>query len=71
MTAEDLATAQSAENFVRVRDIVGGPAPSTTRAALELEKKQYDSDQIWLGDARGRLRDAEQALDDAVNAATS
>lgn len=68
MTEEALEAALSAENFVRVRDITGGPAPATTREALTAEREQQATDRKWLDAARERLRDRDEARRDAVAA---
>ena len=66
MSGETLETALSAENFVRVRSIIGGPAPATTRKALGVQREQQASDRTWAENARGRLRERACMQRDAV-----
>jgi len=69
MSANDLAKALSAENFVMIRTIYGGPAPDETRAALDQQREAGRVDTDWLSKTRDRLGQANRALDDAVSAA--
>jgi len=69
MTEEELALALSAKNFVCVRDIIGGPAPARTRAALKVQVDLDESDQKWTASARSRLEAGQQMQDDAVTSA--
>lgn len=69
MTKEELKTALSAENFVRVRDIVGGPAPERTRAALKEQIEHDGVDGEWAKNVRGRLQAGQNLQNDAVAAA--
>lgn len=46
MSSEDLREALDARNFVRVRNIFGGPAPSETRRALEVEISKAHDDEV-------------------------
>jgi argininosuccinate lyase len=66
MSDEETAAAMSAENFVNVRTIYGGPAPSETRRALGVEENDLRKQRIWLADSRGRLDKANAALDNTV-----
>lgn len=58
----ELAGALSAENFVRVRSIHGGPAPEETRQALAAQRSQAARDREWLDETEGRLAAAAQTL---------
>jgi len=58
----DLATALSAENFVRVRTIHGGPSPEETRQALAAQRTEAARDLEWLDETEGRLAAAAQTL---------
>ena len=66
MTNEELAVSLSAENFVRVRDIIGGPAPATTRAALKDQLSHDEVDRKWAESARSRLQAGQQMQNDAI-----
>ena len=70
MSVAALETALSAENFVRVRNIIGGPAPATTRQALQVQRELQTSDEAWLENAFGRLRQREKMQRNAVTAVT-
>lgn len=69
MSAEELQKALSAENFVSVRNIYGGPAPSETRDALEQLGSAARVDANWLVNARASLQHADRVLVDAVESA--
>ena len=66
MTNEELTVSLSAENFVRVRDIIGGPAPARTRAALKDQLSHDEVDRKWAESARSRLQAGQQMQNDAV-----
>ena len=69
MTNEELVVALSAENFVRVRDIIGGPAPARTRTALQDQTGKDKADRQWVAHARNRLQAGQQMKNEAVAAA--
>lgn len=69
MTAEDLSLALSAENFVAVRNIFGGPAPGETARALAEHRKQEVADRNWSTNAGASLDRAKSTLSDAVKSA--
>ena len=69
MTAEQLSAALSAENFVAIRDIYGGPAPDETRKALDQQREAESADVEWTASARLRIESAAQALEEAATAA--
>ena len=54
--------ALSAEHFVRVRSVYGGPAPDRTRQALEVQRETACEDQAWLEGEVISLAAAHQAL---------
>ncbi|MEP6947118.1 MAG: argininosuccinate lyase [Acidobacteriota bacterium] len=62
MTAADLAVAVSPENFVNVRTIYGGTAPSETRRALEVEREHEIADDSWFVVRTNGLEDARAKL---------
>jgi len=66
MTVTDLDRTLSAENFVSVRTIFGGPAPEETRSALAQQEDASAVDENWTITARKRIREANQQLDAAV-----
>jgi len=69
MTAERLSTSLSAENFVSIRSIYGGPAPYETSKALDQQRETESADVEWTASARLRIESAAQALKGAVTAA--
>jgi len=68
LTAEDLHMALSAENFVSVRTIYGGPAPDETRSALDQQKDAAHEDEEWMATVRNGLQQADQLRRDVVRA---
>ena len=67
MTSEQLSAALSAENFVAVRGIYGGPAPDETRDALREQRDAEAADADWSVNFRDRLELAERNLRSAVD----
>ena len=68
LTAAEMRTALSAKNFVTVRDIFGGPAPTETQDAVAAARLSEKRSAEWLA---GKLRALEQSqaqLSDAVSA---
>lgn len=59
LTEDDLKNALSAENFVAIRTIYGGPAPSETKAALADQRVREEKDKSWYETARDLLNAAE------------
>jgi len=47
LTAVETRKALDPENFVRVRSILGGPAPEETRRAVEVERERERDDEDW------------------------
>lgn len=66
MSAGEMMAALSAENFVNVRTVYGGPAPSETRRALKTEKKIAHDNIKWLTEARASLDRSDQLLEQAT-----
>ena len=52
----------SAENFVAVRSIYGGPAPAETREALDEQRACEIEDDTWLENTQGKLGSAKEYL---------
>jgi argininosuccinate lyase len=57
-TEEELARIISARNFVEVRRIPGGPAPSETMRALGVSRELIHRDRAWLDGAQQKIEDA-------------
>jgi argininosuccinate lyase len=66
MTEEELAETLSAENFVRVRKIYGGPAPEETRRALSVEREYEAADEKWFTEKNEFLAQAREKLEKIV-----
>jgi argininosuccinate lyase len=58
----------SARHFVSVRRTSGGPAPSEMARAIGASRMLLESDARWIGDARGKLQRADEALTQAASA---
>jgi argininosuccinate lyase len=56
----------SARHFVEVRKTPGGPAPSEVARALCQSGELLERDSQWLGDARGKLQQADKQLTEAA-----
>lgn len=67
LSEEELTAAVSPENFVNVRTIYGGPAPSETRRALGVEREKQARDEEWFTSKRTALDEAEAGLNKLVN----
>jgi argininosuccinate lyase len=61
-----LARVLSARHFVEVRKTAGGPAPSEIAKALIASRSLLDDDRTWLGDARNKLKCADERLTEAA-----
>ena len=70
MSAGELAVTMSAENFVAIRTIYGGPAPGETRSALDQQRGAQAADADWTVEARERLNSARLLLREAVETAS-
>lgn len=66
MTEADLASAVSPENFVNVRTIYGGVAPSETKRALKVEREAETEDDSWYASSIDHLKIARENLEGVV-----
>ena len=66
MSADELAAAVSPENFVAIRTIYGGTAPSETRRALAVERENETVDEKWYSDRTEALAKAAETLEMTV-----
>ncbi len=66
LTDEELASALSADNFVKVRATYGGPAPTETEKALAEQREVEESDRVWLDGYLRQLSGASGELDAAI-----
>ena len=66
MTAEGLAAAVSPENFVNIRTIYGGTAPSETRRALGAERDHEIIDEQWFSSTNSAMETAAKSLSSAI-----
>jgi argininosuccinate lyase len=71
ITADELESALSAENFVNIRTIYGGPAPDETRSAMTEQREAETTDIAWSKAAKGHLERSEKMLAGRVAAAVS
>lgn len=71
MTEADLAVAVSPENFVNVRTIYGGVAPSETRRAVKVEREKELDDDSWYTESTDHLKIARENLDRIVQKKTA
>ena len=69
MDQSQLEASLSAENFVTVRDIHGGPAPVQTRDALTRQRDRERQDDAWASERRHLLQMAEHHRRTAIEAA--
>lgn len=67
MTDAELKAAVSPENFVSIRTIYGGTAPSETKRALTVERGFEVEDDAWLVETTDGLRLARENLARVVN----
>jgi argininosuccinate lyase len=70
LTAEELEMAVSAENFVNVRTVYGGTAPSETRRALSVEREAEIADDDWFTAKSSALENASRNLTATVKEIT-
>jgi argininosuccinate lyase len=68
VSEEQLRTALDPQNFVKIRTIVGGPAPEPLSAELERAEDQLTHDRLWIDQRRARIGDAHSQLEAAVSA---
>lgn len=69
LSQDDLRRALSAENFVAVRTVYGGPAASETRDALKSARIVEDEDKAWIAEKRRNLVNGSELLRAAISAA--
>lgn len=62
VSAEDVRDALDPEHFVRVRAVLGGPAPDETRRALSVEREREADDEAWHSATAGTLARASEKL---------
>jgi len=67
LSAEETKQAMSAENFVNIRKIYGGPAPEETRRALSIEREYESADEKWFTTANEFLENAADKLKKIVD----
>lgn len=67
MTAEETKNALSADNFVAIRTIYGGTAPTETRRALSVEREKAADDEKWFAEKEGNLNQAAANLSQTVD----
>ena len=66
LSEEELNAAVSPENFVNVRTIYGGTAPSETKRAVKVEREREVEDDTWFVTASDQLKIARENLDRIV-----
>ena len=62
LSPDDVRDALDPEHFVRVRAILGGPAPDETRRALAVERKREAEDESWHAAKAESLAQASERL---------
>ena len=70
VTIDQVTSALDPENFVKVRGILGGPAPAETRRAVALEREQEQDDEQWHERRQADLENYPQRLRTAVRSFT-
>lgn len=71
MAEDELNAAVSPENFVNIRTIYGGTAPSETKRALGVEREFEVEDDAWFVEVTDGLKLARENLDRAVKSRTN
>jgi argininosuccinate lyase len=66
MTADETKQSMSAENFVNIRTIFGGPSPEETRRALAVERESETADENWFTEKTEFLSSSKNNLDKIV-----
>jgi len=66
LTPDEVTKALDPENFVKVRGILGGPAPAETRRAVTLEREHEQDDEQWHETRQSDLENYPQRLRTAV-----
>jgi argininosuccinate lyase len=67
MSETEFLNALSAENFVAVRTIYGGPSPIETKSALLEQREAAKKDTQWHSNASRLLSDAETNLKESID----
>jgi argininosuccinate lyase len=62
ITKEEIRGALSAQNFVAVRTIPGGPAAEALEPEIERARERLAEDQRWLHEVKARLASANEAM---------
>jgi len=70
LTPDEVTKALDPENFVKVRGILGGPAPGETRRAVAFERDQEKDDEQWFKTRQAELENYPQRLRTAVHSFT-
>ncbi|MGZ4832817.1 MAG: argininosuccinate lyase [Terriglobales bacterium] len=68
-TREELLRALDADNFVRVRTVVGGPAPQAVNAQIDTARREQTHDSEWLVEKRQLLQRYPELIREAAVAA--
>ena len=71
LTPDEVKQALDPEHFVKVRGILGGPAPEETRRAAALERQQEQDDEQWHQARQTHLQNYPEQLRTAVRSFTS
>ncbi len=66
LTELEVEAALSPENFIAVRTVFGGTAPSETRRALQVEREYESSDAAWLEKEHSQIESAAAKLSELV-----
>jgi argininosuccinate lyase len=66
MSAKETRQSMSAENFVNIRKIYGGPSPDETRRALAVERQSERRDENWFAEKTEYLSSAKNNLNEIV-----
>jgi len=67
LTREEIEQALDPEHFVRIRNIVGGPAPERTAEALAQASSQQREIETWIETKTALLNDAQTGLHQPLN----
>jgi hypothetical protein len=67
MSESEFSNALSAENFVAIRTIYGGPSPIETKSALAEQREAAEKDRQWHSKASRLLSDAETNLRESID----
>jgi argininosuccinate lyase len=64
---EELQNALDADHFVRVRTVVGGPAPQTVKVQIDSALREQEQCSAWLGEKRQLLQRYREMIRDAAS----